>query len=1070
MKTRHFLKIFTLLVVTFLNWRAEALIITNETAVFNYRFSSGGFTNPVLNTSPSFLGAGYDWSGVGWNPSTNGIYGPGRWGTAMVTPRNFMEANHFEFPAGPATFLNQNVQLVTTAVVQANYTVQSNDTAIATLASPNPSSSHIAVYSLLDPSGPQDDFLGARTSYLNFYVGQPVLMYGMTTYSTNNGGDGSFNSYVGAGPQVGSNFVSSVNNIVGSLGGWVWYFNTSATATTSNKVVGVNDSSNPSFIPFFDTVTGSNRLTILSTRYTTAYDTFIPSYSTVTNLNAYLAQTGYNLKWTGNPDTGWGGASNGNFATAANWTNGMPTSGYSAVFNGASAGGNRQIDLGGGTQQVDGFFFKAGAGAGNGFTFTNGGLTLEKIGLVNYDANRQTFNVPINFAFAQNWDGGAGGLTFNGAITNNGYLLYIEGTGTNILNGAYTGAGGLAKDGSGRLIVNGTNTLGPVFVHEGTLELASPYDFLGSLSVDGLGSLLMTNGQLVIGGVANVTGAVVLNGGQLVATNVVNVTGSVVVNGGQLVTTNNNVYLNGPSAIVVSNGTWLGSGVYLGVGSGPQSTLTIAGGTNVISSSLIVGHVGGETSAVMLAGGQLVTTNGAGNAYTYVGNVGVGNMTVSNGTWLADRVVVGANSGSVGTLTLAGGTNLFAGASFYALELGSVANTMGTVVMTGGQLVTTNQFFAVGNGGRGTVSVSNGVWLGKGVYVGAGGSGSVGTLTLAGGTNVFSSSVTVGYYAGSTAAVNVTGGNLIITNASGTAQLLVGRSGVGALTLNGGTVSADQLLVTNGASSAFTFNGGVLNAKSALIGAGSVFTVSNNGSGQVSGVITNAGTINVLNAHVVYNGNVVNQGAYVSDPSTNTFNGTFTVAPAATVTAAAGDAYAFGSNFVMSSTNRAFDMHLAQVVFSDTNYGITTGNKTHTFDLTGSGAVDMGSNGFMNVAQLATNFSIGTLSIAPSNNLTVTGTKTGSLTNALYVGWLDLSAWNTNAASLTSTLQAALNLTNINFYYDMGDSRNAYLQSASYALWGGGGMLVPVPEPNALMLTLAAGAFFVFILGRRRKA
>ena len=32
----------------------------------NNRFASGYPNNPVPNTSPSFIGAGYDWSGVGW--------------------------------------------------------------------------------------------------------------------------------------------------------------------------------------------------------------------------------------------------------------------------------------------------------------------------------------------------------------------------------------------------------------------------------------------------------------------------------------------------------------------------------------------------------------------------------------------------------------------------------------------------------------------------------------------------------------------------------------------------------------------------------------------------------------------------------------------------------------------------------------------------------------------------------------------------------------------------------------------------------------------------------------------
>jgi len=56
---------------------------------------------------------------------------------------------------------------------------------------------------------------------------------------------------------------------------------------------------------------------------------------------------------------------------------------------------------------------------------------------------------------------------------------------------------------------------------------------------------------------------------------------------------------------------------------------------------------------VVLNTGAITTTN----ASTFIGNIGAGQMTVSNGTWLARDVALGFHVGSAGTLTVAGGTN-----------------------------------------------------------------------------------------------------------------------------------------------------------------------------------------------------------------------------------------------------------------------------------------------------------------------------------------------------------------------------------------------------------------------------
>ncbi len=592
--------------------------------------------------------------------------------------------------------------------------------------------------------------------------------------------------------------------------------------------------------------------------------------------------------------------------------------------------------------------------------------------------------------------------------------------------------------------------------------------------------------------------------------------GALVVDGGRLVTTNAAAWNyvgygqgsgNVGGAMTVSNGTWLGN--QIGVGWSSQGTLTLAGGTNVLS-YLLLSQTAGKTGTVLMTGGQLVTTNN--NAWdVLVGSVGVGAMTVSGGTWLANAVTVGDTG--PGTLTFAGGTNVFTG----TLTIGNNPSTAtGTVWLTGGQLVTTNASTVVGWGGVGHMTVTGGVWLAKDVSLGY----TVGnTLTIDGG-QVFATSVQAGN-AKTNNNVLVTGGVLeantltinglgnVISNSGGVYQFSTIAPTItpatGSIDLNGGTISfrgvtgadvkgnwsgsqltnvlfsGNNTFRLNAASNTtsgqdYTFGTGLgatnyvglemLNGGTAwrggslTVGGGGTMLVSNT-TASVGGLFSNQGTVRVVNSVVTWQSNAVISGSYVSDPSTNIFATNVTVTASGALSGGSNDLFVFYQDLANASTNRAqFNLVQSAVLFTNGN-GVAATN--HTLDLTGSGAFDMGSN-VLKIADMSTNFGIGALSIAASNRLTLTGDH---LTNALYVGWLDLSAWNTNAGtSLTNTLQAALNLTDINLYYDKFVGGNAYLQGDTFNLWGGG-LLIPIPEPSALALTLAAGALSVFILRRK---
>jgi hypothetical protein len=241
---------------------------------------------------------------------------------------------------------------------------------------------------------------------------------------------------------------------------------------------------------------------------------------------------------------------------------------------------------------------------------------------------------------------------------------------------------------------------------------------------------------------------------------------------------------------------------------------------------------------------------------------------------------------------------------------------------------------------------------------------------------------------------------------------------------------------------------------------GGELLVSNAANATVSALVTNLGSVRVANSTVTWQSNVVISGSYLSDPSTNIFTTNVMVTASGSLSGSNGDLFVFHRDFINQSTNRTdFNLAFASVLFTNAT--------SHTLNLTNSGAVDMGSN-WLNVAQLATNFSIGTLSVASNNNLTVTGGKSGGTTNALYVGWLDLQGAITNDyTTLTNSLFAALTLPDINLYYDAGDARNAYLNDQSYDLWSGG-LLIPIPEPSTAGLVLGGTLLSGWFLRRRK--
>ena len=128
---------------------ARALEITPYSSVTNDLFVSWGpegfHQAPVLNTNAGFIGAGYDWTGVGWSST---LYSHN---ATLITPRHLATAAHYPMTgssSGAVVFVGMDGQPV--QVNPGGVYTSHDDSAIQSLLSTVPSAAKVAIYSVLD--------------------------------------------------------------------------------------------------------------------------------------------------------------------------------------------------------------------------------------------------------------------------------------------------------------------------------------------------------------------------------------------------------------------------------------------------------------------------------------------------------------------------------------------------------------------------------------------------------------------------------------------------------------------------------------------------------------------------------------------------------------------------------------------------------------------------------------------------------------------------------------------------------------------------------------------------------
>ncbi len=428
--------------------------------------------------------------------------------------------------------------------------------------------------------------------------------------------------------------------------------------------------------------------------------------------------------------------------------------------------------------------------AGGELVATNGRVRIGNLGVGQLTVTGGTLRT-VSIFMGMN-AGAAGTLTLDGGtVTNTGSITVgsiLTATGRVWLkNGEFFSGGPLliGVTGDGQVAVsNATVTLNSI----GTI--ASGAGARGSLQIRGGTVSFAGPNALTVAGSATATGEVWVSGGSLVATG-----GTTRVGG------------SGSGQMTTSNALALLRDVQVGDFAGSAGTLTVAGGTNALTNagSLQVGRQAGATGAVWVLDGRLdVALNG-----TVIGSSGVGQMTISNGEFVSLSQNVGVFAGSSGTFTIAGGSSTFTS----VFNVGANANATGAVWMTGGFVDTTS--LRVSSAGVGQMAISNGVVQAGSITVAGTATGGRGTLTMAGGTASTPLFLIGNFACDSIGIATVNGGNLFVTNAAGNAVLEV-RSGT--LTLNAGTLAADNFVLTNSCAK-FIRNGGAMSYQQLILNA-----------------------------------------------------------------------------------------------------------------------------------------------------------------------------------------------------------------------------------------------------------
>ena len=488
-------------------------------------------------------------------------------------------------------------------------------------------------------------------------------------------------------------------------------------------------------------------------------------------------------------------------------------------------------------------------------------------------------------------------VDLSGRIKNSASAILIDTNGQSVSFDSVldsTNSGGLAKNGSGTLNLNASNTYsGTTIVNVGTLSIgnvnalqnttldtgtsgsqavafsaagANTYNigaiqggdtldfgsntisvgannaatsFTGILAGSGGSLTKVGSGVLTLSGNNSYTGVTTISAGTLrlnnAASNTTTISGNILINGGTLNygTTDMDDQISNSATVTMSSGSIALSGRTETIGSMSMSggSLSIAGGVLTLSSAS--SFTGGNVS-ITIAGGGLITTG-----QTTLGNATFSYSNASNnasqGLVLSSGLDLNANTTANFTNALAGVGRISLGGTTKVFDVGASSN-----LNIGWAVVSSNSSGGLTKNGTGTMTLSA-----ANTYTGAT-TINGGTLTLSGGSAI-----------ADTGAVTVASGAVLNLGASETVGAISGA----------GNIAMGSYTLTSNASTATSFTG-------ILSGSGGSLTKVGSGSLTLSGANTYTGSTTISAGTLVLNGTNSNSAITVNSGGTLAGSGT----------------------------------------------------------------------------------------------------------------------------------------------------------------------------------------------------
>ncbi len=729
--------------------------------------------------------------------------------------------------------------------------------------------------------------------------------------------------------------------------------------------------------------------------------------------------------------------------------------------------------------------------------------------------------------------GGYTNAAVSAVFTNNGQ---IGGFGTIVGGGAY----GLTGAGIDKSIVNlgtiiATNPLSSVaqtlYISTGGATSGNGIQNLGNMIVSSNNTLALDRGGLPI---LN-TGTITINNGTLSTTSTLTntlggiiqgygtLTASIVNQSGGTIRATNGVMVMTASVSPVNFGTfevdggatltWNATNSWQNNGTVDLrgGTLRTGGPTNALAGGEPFTNLNYIVGFGTVIGGGAFNTNGSGFDKAIMN---LGTVVASGGTLTLNTGVATANRGlaNLGTMIIATTND-----TLQLLRTAEIQPTFtnlnyiynsGTILINGGTLTSntsiTNQFESASLPGLiqgfGTVALTNEL-----VNLGTIRS----TNTVVGGDGILR------FVNPASSALQIRqSGTLVVEGAS---QMIFGSdsnapvANAGTIIMNGGILRSGTL--TNQFDATFrgfgTITSSIINSGTGLATSASLplhlmgsmlfnqtngVLGANNGRLIVDSVFTNAGTVSFINSMGTFASAVVNQGAWIMDPSTNVFLSDYTVASNGFITMTSGDVSIFKSNFVNQSRNsNSFNTVNGKFIFDGdggstqvfTVAGLNLGGyassqqaSNETFFTTINGTFSTNSflfGGADPIFGFSNNFALGTLQIGSLNTTStlmlvdafLPGSSTYSNDNfvaGLYVQDLTLSAGSLLIISNNVQLYFVRSngVTGISFGTLNPGDNVLILDGGSFH------QLAVIPEPSILMLLTLGG--IAIVRHRRRSA